>query len=332
MESIQVVDRDWGSERTNVPRSELRQLRAACARLESLPETGARTGLRQLHRVISLIHDICDALSEAEEAGIDHAVLRDTVAGARAMHGQSPFLKRLQDWPRGYAGDFETIEWLWRGENRASPGSVGYAFEAYALSAAIAQQHRNKVTLQAASIRHAMRANPRSRVLSIGCGSCPDVRSVVDQAAPAARFTLCDSDPEALAYSRAALAPIRDQCEFVHGLVPRVLRRVRRGGPFSVILAGGLFDYLSDRFIVRTLHDAWHDLLAPGGSIVFTNIGSGNPFRVWMEYLANWRLLERSEQDVVRLCREADIPVEPALSRDGTGLAIIATLRKGELS
>ena len=97
-------------------------------------------------------------------------------------------------------------------------------------------------------------------------------------------------------------------------------------------LAGGLFDYLSDRFIVRTLAECWHDLLAPGGRILFTNIGRGNPFRVWLEYLANWRLIERSEADIVALCRAADIPAEPALVRDATGLSIVARLRKGMTS
>ena len=33
----------------------------------------------------------------------------DIVAG-------SPFVARAQDWPRGYPGDFETIEWLWSGD------------------------------------------------------------------------------------------------------------------------------------------------------------------------------------------------------------------------
>jgi extracellular factor (EF) 3-hydroxypalmitic acid methyl ester biosynthesis protein len=151
---------------------------------------------------------------------------------------------------------------------------------------------------------------------------------VIDHAAPGARFTLCDSDPNALAYSKSTLGAAADRCEFVAGFVPRVLRRVRAAGPFNVILAGGLFDYLSDRFIHRTLHDAWHELLAPGGVILFTNIARGNPFRVWLEYLANWQLIERSEQDVARLCRDSAVPVPPVLTREATGLAIVATIRR----
>jgi extracellular factor (EF) 3-hydroxypalmitic acid methyl ester biosynthesis protein len=45
--------------------------------------------------------------------------------------------------------------------------------------------------------------------------------------------------------------------------------------------------------------------------VVFTNIARGNPFRVSIEYLGDWRLIERSEQDIVRLCHAAGIPAAP---------------------
>jgi extracellular factor (EF) 3-hydroxypalmitic acid methyl ester biosynthesis protein len=304
------------------------RLQAANRRLEGLATPSAAPTIRQFHQVIALIHEICDALYDAESAGVPPDELRALVAGARAVHAQSSFIRRLQEWPRGYPGDFETIERLWQAENHESPGTVAHAFETYALSSSIAQQHRNKVALQAACIRQTMAAGRRARILSIGCGSCPDLRSVADQATPFSEFVLCDSDPDALTYSRARLTTIAERCLFVQGMVPRVLRRVRGTGPFDLILAGGLFDYLSDRFIVRTLHESWHELLAPDGRILFTNIGRGNPFRVWLEYLANWRLIERSEADIIALCREAEIPVEPVLVRDATGLSIVAVLRK----
>jgi SAM-dependent methyltransferase len=169
---------------------------------------------------------------------------------------------------------------------------------------------------------------PAMPVLSIGCGSSPDLRTAIDQVPPSATFVLCDSDADALSYSRTKLHSIADRCHFVHGMVPRVLRCVRAQGPFDLILAGGLFDYLPDRFIARTLSESWLHLLAPAGRLVFTNIATGNPFRVWIEYLADWRLIERSEEDIARLCAAAGIAEPPSLEREATSLAIVASLRK----
>ena len=66
--------------------------------------------------------------------------------------GRSPLVHRLQAWPRGYAGDFETVEWLCDARNRAQIGTVPWAIEQCSLQSPLAQQHRNKVGLQARAI------------------------------------------------------------------------------------------------------------------------------------------------------------------------------------
>ena len=309
------------------PEAALDLLAAACRNLEHLAKLTIVRDTRHYHRSVSIVHDICEALTNCEAAGVPDEQIRAVITPAREIHAASPFVTRLQQWPRGYPGDFETIEWLWRGDNRAPAGTLAHAIESYALNAAISQQHRNKVSFQAACMLQAFVTARPCHILSIGCGSSPDLRTVLDQVPESATIVLCDSDKDALSYSRAKLAPIADQCHLVPGMVPRVLRRVRDYGPFDLILAGGLFDYLSDRFIARTLADAW-TMLSPTGRIVFTNIGRGNPFRVWIEYLGDWKLIERSEEDLVRVCGEAGVP-PPVMVRDATGLAIVATVKKG---
>jgi SAM-dependent methyltransferase len=293
------------------------------ARLEAHPLVDAAVAF---HRAVALVHEICAAVSDAEAAGCSREELRAATAHAREIHGASPFVRRLQEWPRGYPGDFETIEWLCRGESGAPAGTFGAALEAYALTSAIAQQHRNKVQFQADCIRDAMLRNPRCRVLSLACGSSPDIRAILPLAGPDVSFVLCDGDGAALEFSRRHLHPIADRCRFVQGMVPRVLGRVGAHGPFDLIYAGGLFDYLPDRLASRTLAIA-HRMLAPGGRLIFTNIASGNPFRVWLEYLASWPLIERTETDVRRLCGDAGLGVA-RIAREATGLALLIDLER----
>ena len=71
-------------------------------------------------------------------------------------------------------------------------------------------------------------------------------------------------------------------------------------------------------------------MLAQDGRIVFTNIATGNPFRVWIEYMGDWKLIERSEEDVATLCGLAGVP-PPVMMRDATSLAIVATVKKDHL-
>lgn len=299
-------------------------LAVATSRLARLEARTPGDPATAFHRVVALVHDICAALSDAEAAGCSREELRNATETARGIHAASPFVRRLQEWPRGYPGDFETIEWLCRSANDASHGAFASALEAYALRSAIAQQHRNKVQFQADCIRDAMLRDRHCRVLSLACGGSPDIRAIVPLVGPDATFVLCDGDAGALDFSRRQLEPIVDRCRFVQGMVPRVLGRVAAHGPFDLIYAGGLFDYLPDRLAARTLAIA-HRTLAPGGRLVFTNIATGNPFRVWLEYLANWTLIERDAAGIVRLCADAGLEA-PRIERDATGLALLITI------
>lgn len=304
---------------------ELNALDAACRRMQALAARPAVDETHVFHAAVSAIHGICEALLVCEDAGVSPGELREIVGPVREIHARSPFMRRLQEWPRSYAGDFETIEWLWRAENCAQ-GPFARALEHYALTSAIAQQHRNKVAFQASCMLETQQRHWPCRVLSLACGSSPDVRSIAQHVRPSTRFVLCDSDPGALEFSFTQLASIEQQCVLVQGRVPFALRSVRKHGPFNLIVAGGLFDYLPNSVVERTMALACESLLAPEGRLVFTNLAKGNPFRVWLEYIADWPLLERSETDLLTLAEGAGLGGSMTLTRDATGLAILATV------
>ncbi len=307
--------------------SPIDELTRACKRLETLAGTSFTDSAHVFHATVGAIHGVCTALIECEAAGVDARELRQMLVPVRRIHARSPFMRRLQEWPRGYAGDFETIEWLFTGENRAE-GAFARALEHYALTSSIAQQHRNKVEFQAACVLEAQLRHSPCRVMSLACGSNPDIRSICDHVRPSTTFVLCDSDAGALEFSRGKLGPIAPQCTLVHGRVPFVLRTLRRHGPFHLIVAGGLFDYLPNHVVERSLAIAVDSLLAPGGRIVFTNLAAGNPFRVWLEYVADWPLMERTEADLAQLARRAGVESALTLKRDAPGLAILASIAR----
>jgi extracellular factor (EF) 3-hydroxypalmitic acid methyl ester biosynthesis protein len=251
------------------------------------------------------------------------------LAAVRALHDRSPFVHRLQTWPRGYPGDFETVEWLCDARNRAEPGTVPWAIEQCSLQSPLAQQHRNKVSIQARAIHSALVANPCAHIASIGCGGCRDLSLIQAYiSATDGRFTLVDADDDALAFARERLDRLEGRCAFVRGRVPRVLSKLP-AGRFDLIVAGGLFDYLPDRWAQATLGAA-RELLAPGGRLLWSNIAKGNLYRPWIEYLADWWLIEREETDVLRLLEQAGFDVEQArVSRDSTGLALLVEAGTG---
>jgi extracellular factor (EF) 3-hydroxypalmitic acid methyl ester biosynthesis protein len=292
-------------------------------------DAGPKLPLGQLlHATAASMHRFSAAVIACEADGLERTRLLPYLLRLRALHSRSPFVARLQTWPRGYPGDFETVEWLCDASNRAPASTVAWAIEECALQSPVAQQHRNKVGLQARAILSALVANPRARIASIGCGGCRDL-SLIQDYIPAGhgRFVLVDADPDALEFARQRLPGLTARCEFVAGTVPRVLSRVMTGGGFDLVVAGGLFDYLPDRWAVATLR-AVRRMLLPGGKLLFSNIASGNPFRPWLEYLAEWQLIERDEADLERLLAEAEYPTgELHIFRDRSTLAFMVDVR-----
>ena len=283
------------------------------------------------HAVVSLVHQLCMNLGHAEKLGHNRTDIERLIQPVWELHSRSPFFRRMQSWPRGYPGDYETIEYLCECENKARPGTVEYFIDQYGVSCTMAQQHRNKLAWQAAKVLETcLGSGEESHVLSIACGGSRDLRSIQSllQAAPVQLF-LNDIDAEALAHSVSTLPHLEGKLHSIHANVFSAVRTFKKRGPFDLIVTGGLFDYLSDKQI-RWLLEKLFESLKAGGRLCFTNIARGNPYRVWMEYLGDWKLLERSEADITTLIGETDLETSTQLdiSRDQTGLTHLVELTR----
>jgi extracellular factor (EF) 3-hydroxypalmitic acid methyl ester biosynthesis protein len=307
------------------PRALLERAVKDFARLESLD---LAVDANAYHQVATQMHALCGAILAAEASAVTRANIQAAVAPARALHGLSPFVRRLQTWPRGYPGDFETIEYLCDAVVRAPRDSIGYFIEYCCLRGVSAQQYRNKVAWQAQMILETALRERRAKILSIACGGSPDVRSV--QAllgGTGCKLFLNDMDADALCYSLDRLPALRSTIRPLLGDVFNAARKIRAITPLNLILAGDLFDYLSDRQIVWLL-PRLIAALGPGGRLCFTNITSGNPDRVWLEYLAGWHLIERSESDIRRLIDASALPAGSSvqITSDLTGLTSLVQI------
>lgn len=280
---------------------------------------------------LRLMGQFSDAVNELERWGWSAERIQAELAPSREVFATSPFMRRCQRWPRGYAGDFETIEYLAAGLNYSIPGSIGWHFEDIILQSPIAQQHRNKLDHQAKEIAHAVLSSRNARVLSVACGGCLDwVPALPLLHNFAGEIVLNDFESAALVLADSRLRPATSRIRLEHGNVLRASKRLTCCPPFNLVVAGGLFDYLSDKAIIFLLRMIHEDLLAPGGILLFSNLAKGNPWRTLMGHGSNWCLNERTEGQIRELCRDASIPQSALfVKREATGLAILTRVVKG---
>lgn len=252
----------------------------------------------------AMLHQLLAVIRSSEMAGIEPDVIRETVAPVREILAMSPLVQRMQSWPRGYPGDFETIEWLCDGVGNQN-NSGTHVLDNILLFSPPAQQHRNKILWQGNQVLSEVRKNPSAKILSIACGGSRDILSIAPYlSSNEFHMYLNDVDPDAIELSQQRMKGITKNLEIIRGDVFHSVRRLAKLGPFDLILAGGLFDYLDNRRAVWLLSQL-KKLLSKDGSICFTNIAKGIPYNGWLDYLANWRLISRNTNDINDLLKEA---------------------------
>jgi extracellular factor (EF) 3-hydroxypalmitic acid methyl ester biosynthesis protein len=278
-----------------------------------------------MREVSAATEEVCMAATAWLEHGGAVEGLDEKLREVIAQHMESPFVRRLRSWPRGYAGDFETVEYMLSGRVQAEPGSLGYWIESVALQSAMAEQHRNKIAAQSRWIAEAAGKKRGARILVLASGGAADLTAVSERISETgAVVVLNDSDAEALAFARARHRRIGSQIRCVHGNALGSIRKLQAEGPFDLVLAGGLFDYLDRRRAEFLAANVAGRLLGEGGTFCFTNIVSPNPYKTMLEVIGRWRLIERSETEAADLL--AGIPdrkVCVEIERDATRLALL---------
>lgn len=68
----------------------------------------------------------------------------------------------------------------------------------------------------------------------------------------------------------------------------------------DLVYSMGLIDYFKDRATIKILN-VMYNMLKPGGEIVVGNFHERCDSRVFLDYLLDWKLIYRTEEDMHRL-------------------------------
>ena len=251
---------------------------------------------------------LCQLLTRelGDEAELDAGVR--TELGALVRREMHPYLmltrivERIYSKPRGYAGDFLTIRWMYDNET-GGIGAAGQLIDTAFLERPAAKAVRNRRGLLAGEIEAAIERG--GEVTSLACGPADELFDVFAARGPeAVKATCLDIDLQALALvsdRRDQLGLKRqmrlEQANLVYLATGRSKLEL---APQDLVYSIGLIDYFQDRFVVALL-DWIHDRLAPGGKVVLGNFHPQNPDKALMDHVLDWKLIHRDEADMNRL-------------------------------
>ena len=242
-------------------------------------------------------------------------------------------LDRCYAKPRGYAGDYLTIEMMYNDE-AGGYRRLGSYVDRWALDTPAARAVKNRRRLLADIITAvaAENQNYRVQVTSVASGPARELFDALrSDHTRELRATCVDIDHDALAYTReiANRTGVADQFCFVQANAVKVaLGRASMQIPDQdLVYTAGLIDYLPDELVVALL-DWIHDRLRRGGTAIVGNFDVANPSKALMDHLLEWKLIHRSAQHLVALFAQSkfgDVPVDVRAESTGVNLFAFAT-------
>lgn len=245
--------------------------------------------------------DIIKRLSSCDSWVAEIEYIRQHPAFAE-IH-RTPLNRRAYEKPRGYAGDAVAIDMIYGIEPLADADPWVQAAHEWGLTTAACRAVNKRRETIAEAIEDTARIKPGARILSIACGHVRELELVsADAMRNVASFVCLDQDRESLDvverdYGSASI-------ELVESSVLDVLRgRVPFENKFDLVYSSGLYDYLDDR-IARALTRKLTEVLADDGRLLVANFAP-IPDIAYMEAIMDWKLLYRTDADMIALAPEA---------------------------
>ena len=214
--------------------------------------------------------------------------------------------------PYGYAGDFKIIDDIYQN----NPMTTGFVrlFDNYFLMSAISIAVRNRKDDFKKLIGDFVKEKKRQnlRIMSLASGSCRDVYEFLlsdHKLCDNLFFDCYDNDENALKYAKILLRGYSIFNFIKENAVKIALRKdisLMIDKKYDLIYATGLFDYFNERVgipLVRNLKK----LLKPGGVLAISTMRNkySNPSVHYMEWVGDWNLVYRNEEEFKTIFLEA---------------------------
>ena len=300
--------------------------------LEEISEPIVPLMLEQLMEFESIAKDL-----DPESVSVHSAFVQ------RELHPlimRSPFMHRVYTKPLGYAGDYEMVNMMLR-DPYEGPNIYYKIVNKLFLMEGPSVAHKNRVKIMhrklEALVDQAKRDGKTIKIFNLGCGPAVEVQRLLNTRVLDERteITLMDFNDQTLGYTKSLLDKIGKnnnsfpKITYEQQSVDQILRQSARltaeeSNKYDFIYCAGLFDYFSDRACSRVLK-LFYKLVKPGGEVLSTNVHSDNPAIAAMEYLVEWYLVYRNEQQMLDLV--SDIPGKKVYG-DETGLNIFLEFSK----
>ncbi|MBN1797763.1 MAG: methyltransferase domain-containing protein [Spirochaetales bacterium] len=233
---------------------------------------------------------------------------------------ESYYCKYSYDKPRGYAGDFKNLEMIWFAITKG--GSYRYLGETelgkLISSLTFSMENPHATVDRMNLIKEKVKLSGK-RIASIGCGSCIEFWHLNKNTLEEKDIFLLDQDKLALERIKQKLKKktINNTTFMRENIIRFIIKNKKCNliGKRDFIYIVGLLDYFSVKSAKKILNTLWENI-DTGGKLFFTNAHPDNPTKLWMEYVGEWYLNYKDEQEIHTIIDDLDSMENVNFSKD----------------
>lgn len=234
---------------------------------------------------------------------------------------KSSFTHRSFTKPRGYAGDFEMMNQLYRNDdfsNSLFGSCVERAVNMHAEPTAV----RNRSEYLCSKIIKSVNKFPskKIKILAVACGPAEEVKKAIHSLSQSdldrVEIDLLDQDMDAILYAQKNIKDtlLETKKSLRVNLINKSIKEIitsELSTYYDLIYSAGLFDYFSDAVANRAMRTLLK-VLNKDGLLVIGNFNIASPNWFGMLALFDWFLILRSEQDLMRIFKSegSDVSIE----------------------
>ncbi|MBU1122533.1 MAG: methyltransferase [Candidatus Omnitrophota bacterium] len=213
------------------------------------------------------------------------------------------YIKWSLEKPLGYSGDYKIIDGIYQN----NPTTTGFdrLFDNYYQMSAICVAVRNrKEDFKKLLVEFINNKNTPLRIMDFACGPCQELKEILTSDIIETKdiiFDCYDREPRALEFSRDLLKRFTN-INYFEASALKIARTKEIKSyidiKYDFIYSTGLFDYLKHKLSINLVRN-FRKLLKKNGVLAISNVRDkySNPSVHFMEWVGNWNLVYRGEEE-----------------------------------
>lgn len=237
-------------------------------------------------------------------------------------------LSQSRNKPMGYSGDYMMIDWIYT--QKTSADSLGKCWDNFWHCNPAAKAVRNRKDYFIDRFTKQCELNPTGMsLLNIASGPCRDLYEALsknNRAVETLSIHCVDVDKNAVSYAQGLMSGWTAKANIAWE-VGNVFR-IRPSETYNMVWSAGLFDYLDEKFAAALAKRMWA-WTKKGGKMIIGNFHPRNESRNYMEWVGDWLLIHRTEDEMLKFLYDAGIPKScVTFEQEPLGVNIFAVISK----